>query len=157
MALPVVVPTLLPQSVASLVLDAEGVSHREHVCVGDAGYSELLTGLWAAGDGFVVVEHDIAPWFGAVTQLAECDRDWCMFHYPKFGGMLTRGLGCTKFSRRLVRAYPELPAAWRDIGWRVLDGTVGAAVAEALRGERPDRHPLCYHQPPVAHARRRED
>ncbi len=152
----VIVPVIDSRSAAHLALIAEGISHEQHMCVDDTDYSNLLTEIWKAGSGFIVVEHDVAPWFGAVNQLAECERDWCMFHYPKFGGALTRGLGCTKFSDRLVRKYPELPDAWQGIGWQVLDGSVGAAIAAVLRAENP-RHPLCYHEPPVAHVRRPED
>lgn len=139
----VLVAALEPDSVAHRALTAEGVEHTEHV-VGD-GYGELLADYWT--EGFVVVEHDVAPWTGAIAQLAECGRDWCMFRYPK-QGELTRGLGCTKFSDRLVRAHPDLPDSWRGTDWRDLDGAVGTAVRSAT-GSQP-----CFHGPPVAHARR---
>lgn len=149
----VVVPALSPGCTATLALTAEGVPHDVRVLVGDLEYGALVEELWDDGQGFVLVEHDVAPWFGAVAQLAECERDWCMFHYPKAGGMLIRGLGCTKFSDRLVRDYPDLPDAWKDTDWRILDGAVAVAITETLRAENP-RHSLCPHDPPVAHVRR---
>ncbi len=146
-----VVASPTPDCVAHRVLKAEGIPHDVLLCEGEYGYGEHLTRLWEGGEGFTLVEHDVAPWPGAVRQLEECERDWCMYHYPKDGAM-TRGLGCAKFSDRLVSGYPEL-ADWEQTEWRILDGAVGAAVAETLRAEDP-QHPLCYHIPPVAHARR---
>ncbi len=141
------------QDVAERVLAAERVAYETPRADGELGYSKLITKLWGSGEGFVVVEHDIAPWFGAIAQLESCPRDWCMFRYPD-GGTLSRGLGCTKFSDRLVREYPDLPDAWDGVEWQMIDGAVGSAVAAVLRAERPERHPICYHAPPVAHARR---
>lgn len=141
---------------AHLALLAEGVDHEVAICRGDTGYGELLAALWRSGRGFVLVEHDIAPWAGAIKQLMECERDWCMFRYMKHGGQLMRGLGCAKFSSRLVRDYPDLASEWQDVSWQVLDGVVGGAVAQVLRAEDP-RHPLCTHEPPVAHVRRLGD
>ena len=140
--------------VAHRVLAAEGVDHEVRMVDGYLGYGELLAELWSEGGGLVVVEHDVAPWAGALTQLADCEADWCQFRYPKDGGALVRGLGCTKFSARLMVEYPDLPSAWLGTAWQGLDGAVGTAVGEALRAEQPERFPLCRHDPPVAHARR---
>lgn len=148
----VVVASPTEDCVAHLVLDAEGVDHDVLFCEGEYGYGEHLTRLWKEGEGFVVVEHDVCPWMGAVWQLKECENDWCMYRYPKYGGALTRGLGCTKFSDRLVSTYPQL-GVWSETSWRVLDGAVGGSIAKTLRGEDPDRHPLCTHVPSLAHAR----
>jgi hypothetical protein len=150
----VCVPTYSGMSnVAELVLSAEGVKYETLPAEGELGYSQLVTELWRRGKGFVIVEHDVAPWCGAVAQLWACPRDWCIFHYPD-GGSLSNGLGCTKFSDRLVRAYPDLPSVWEGVEWQVIDGAVGGAVAVVLRAENPEQHPVCYHDPPVAHARR---
>jgi hypothetical protein len=135
------------QPVAQRVLTAEGVPYETLWADGDLGYSLLMTEVWSRGEGFVIVEHDIAPWVGAIAQLETCERDWCMFQYPD-GGTLSRGLGCTRFSDRLVRDHPDLPEAWEDVEWQMIDGAVGAAVTNALQA------PPCYHAPAVAHARR---
>lgn len=141
------------QDVAELVLSAEGVEYKTLRADGDLGYSLFMTEVWGRGEGFVIVEHDVAPWCGAIDELEACPGDWCLFHYPD-GGALSRGLGCTRFSDRLVSQYPDLPDAWEGTGWPMIDGAVGSAVATVLRDESPDRHPVCYHTPPVAHARR---
>jgi hypothetical protein len=150
----VYVPTYSGASnVAELVLHAEGVEYQTFPADSDLGYSLLMTEVWKRGEGFVIVEHDVAPWFGAVAQLEACPRDWCLFHYPD-GGALSRGLGCTKFSDRLVRDHSDLPDAWEGTEWPMIDGAVGSAFAAVLRQETPEQHPVCYHGPPVAHARR---
>ena len=149
----VYVPTYSGASnVAELVLYAEGVEYETCLVDGDLDYSLFIADVWAYGEGFVIVEHDIAPWVGAIAQLTSCLEDWCMFRYAKSGG-LSRGLGCTKFSTRLVREYPDLPDAWRGTSWPMIDGTVGSPVAAVLRAEDPERVLPCYHTPSVAHAR----
>ena len=134
------------QDVAELVLAAEGVGYEAVRADGDLGYAALMEMAWSRGEGFVIVEHDVAPWYGAIADLERCESDWCLFRYPD-GGKLSRGLGCTKFSDRLVRRYPALPWAWDRVAWQLIDGAVGSAVAGT--GAKP-----CYHEPPVAHARR---
>jgi hypothetical protein len=139
-------------NVAELVLYAEGVEYETGLVDGDLDYSLFIADIWARGEGFVLVEHDVAPWVGALDQLAACSGDWCMFRYAKGGG-LSRGLGCTKFSSRLVREYPDLADEWRATHWLMIDGTVGSPVAAVLRAEDPERMLPCYHTPSVAHAR----
>lgn len=138
------------QDVAERVLTAEGVAYETRRADGTRGYSRLMTEVWARGEGFIVVEHDVAPWPGAIAELAACQGDWCYFQYPD-GGSLSRGLGCTKFSDRLVSGYPGLSAEWADVAWQQIDGAVGSAVAGVLRD---GSDPRCLHTPPVAHARR---
>lgn len=139
-------------NVAELVLYAEGVEYETGLVDGELGYSLFIADIWERGEGFALVEHDVAPWVGALSELAVCQEDWCMFRYAKAGG-LSRGLGCTKFSDRLVREYPRLADAWRGTSWRMTDGTVGSAVAAVLRAEDSERMLPCYHTPSVAHAR----
>ena len=149
----VYVPTYSGASnVAELVLYAEGVEYETGLVDGELDYSLFIADIWERGEGFALVEHDVAPWVGALSQLAACQEDWCMFRYAKAGG-LSRGTGCTKFSGRLVREYPDLADAWRGTPWPMIDGTVGSAVAAVLRAENPERMLPCYHTPSVAHAR----
>jgi hypothetical protein len=147
----VVVAAVNPSPVAHLALAAEGVAHDVADCRGELGYGEVLADLWRLGAGFIVVEHDVAPWPGAVVALSDCLGDWCAFRYPK-GGRLIRALGCVKFSTRLVQTWPDLPALWHGVDWQGLEGAVLAGVAAVLRSESPHERPVCDHWPPVAHA-----
>src|SRR5262245_35332543 len=135
---------------AHLALRAEGVAHDVLQCDGRFGYGEWLSILWRSGDGFILIEHDIAPWVGAIAQLMDCPRDWCAFRYPK-GGRPIRALGCVKFSTSLVRALPDLPEQWGQCPWQELEGRVLPPVAEFLLKS------VCKHSPPVAHVRRGDD
>jgi hypothetical protein len=140
----VVVPALQPSCVASLVLAAEGVDHDVCLVDGNEGYAELVAGLWERGEGFILVEHDVCPWVGAIQQLMDCENPWCSFYYAKDGGTI-RALGCVKFSDRLVQFNPGLSEGWRGTHWLALDGTVLSAVASKVG--------VCVHRPALGHAR----
>lgn len=147
----VIVPAISDQCVAQLVLLADGTPHEVHLVNGnDTDYAALIADVWARGEGFVIVEHDIAPWWGAIDHLRQCPKDWCMFEYAKYGGGVTHGLGCVKFSDRLVKNYPDLSKIWINTDWRLLDGAVGSAIVSVIHSE------PCFHAPPVAHARGNE-
>lgn len=143
----VIVPALEFNEPAHLVLTAEGIPHEEKIVRGDRGYSELISSVWQEGEGFILVERDIAPWPGAMRDFTQCDSHWCAFRYPE-GGALTRGLGCVKFSDWLVSSFPGLWEKWHGTDWRTLDGVIGTAIVETAH-VRPH-----YHHPSVAHVRR---
>jgi hypothetical protein len=75
------------------------------VSADDTAYTRLLGDLWAAGEPFALVEHDIVPFPGSLAGLLGCPRDWCAFPY-RLGGIVHAGLGCTRFSAALLREYP---------------------------------------------------
>jgi hypothetical protein len=135
--LPVLVPATREESLASLALLAERVPHEEVVMHDDLDYARELQRRWASG-GFIIVEHDIVPWPGALRELDECPHEWCRFPYP-IGGSLAGTLGCVKFGSKLTARMEYTALA----NWRWLDGV----VLEMLGGfER------CHaHAPPVAH------
>lgn len=136
----VLVAAVHPGCVAHRALLAEGVAHEEHVCAGPFGYAALVAGAWR--DGFVLVEHDVVPWVGAVRELLECDGDWCGFRYAK-GGSTIRALGLVKFSAALVRANLALADAWWSVEWPVLETAVLSAVSRVAT--------VCKHGPPAGH------
>lgn len=142
----VIVATPQEACVAHYALDTEGIEHEVKRCDGPYGYGELLEKLWTVGDGFILVEHDIAPWPGAIHQLIGCDDDWCCYEYPlNFG--LVGALGCTKFSTKLLAKTWRIPQLWYQTHWGAVDGKLVAALRTA-HGQ--DAH---IHTPPVAHAR----
>ncbi len=150
MALSVVVSAVEDDSPAHLALTAEGV---DHIVVGhELSYARQLGAWWRSGSGFVLIEHDVAPWPGAVQRLLDCSRDWCAYRYPKRGHLI-RSLGCVKFSTRLVQTWPDLPKYWEDRSFDEFEEPMLAAVAGALRSEGRES-PVCKHSPPVAHVHR---
>lgn len=110
----------------------------EFVYVGDSNYDYalLLERLFAesrivdrsvpAGhryEPFVLVEHDIAPTFEQIKEVAECPEPLCGFPYIYYPGKITWALGCAKFGAEALKA----PVDWyyaseeREIcraGWR---------------------------------------
>lgn len=133
-------PTALPASVGGDVL----------------GYGTLFAALWNIGEPFVIVEHDVVPWPGAVEELHACAEPWCAFAYSPLDGPLADHdgppMGCAKFT-------PEGPVPFEavtEIGeggsrkgipiWDRLDLTVG----RSLRARGLTVH---QHHPCVAHIR----
>lgn len=120
----------------------------------DGAYCELLTGLWRAGETFVIVEHDIVPPPGFVDGLVACGLGWCAGSYPYegFGAMI--GMGCVKFSDNLMALFPSLMTTVGRMSslehpaghWCNLD----ARIQRYLNGEgyRPHPHGLVGHLSP---------
>ncbi len=146
----VIVSASSEDCVAHWALTAEGVPHD--VVGFELGYPEQLAAWWRQGEGFVLVEQDVAPWPGAVQRLIDCPREWCAYRFPKYGH-LVRSLGCVKFSTRLLTAWPALPEAWEGLPFAEFEGPMLSAIADTLRVHSV-RKPVCEHAPPVAHAYR---
>ena len=92
----------------------------------DDSYRRYMADLWAVGETFVNVEHDIVWWPGALEALWECPEPWCMYGYHA-DEIIEDGcayLGCTKLSAELIAGTPGLWAIPNDSafpGWAVLD------------------------------------
>lgn len=114
----------------------------------DTAYSHLVADAWQRG-GFVLVEHDIIPWWGAVRELWECEHEWCVFPYPQGQGDPQPGLGCVKFSESLVKRYSALAADIRSTHW----AQVQEKILPVLWNDQLSWH---QHWPPLAHARQRD-
>src|SRR5215216_621829 len=141
----VIVASPTKECIAHWALDAERIDHEVHVCYGDNGYGELLSALWALAESFILVEHDIAPWPGAITRLKNCNQQWCAYQYP-LNFDLVAALGCTKFTSELIATTWTISSRWAETHWGALDGLVVHRLQ--LAGHKPH-----LHSPPVAHAR----
>jgi hypothetical protein len=104
-------------------------------------YDRLFRRLWAEGQPFILVEHDVLPWPGAVQALWACERPWCGFQYLIMGEMRVQ-LGCVKFDPARLGACP-LPdgelVSWNGMDWRII---------RALAERDASGH---LHEPPVSH------
>lgn len=139
-----------------LSLHAQGIRARYVAMRDDLAYWRLLRSLWARRRSFLIVEHDVVPWPGALGQLWDCPRAWCAFPYRLSHDASATALGCTKFGAELMRAVPD---ALDRLGlgidfstledprhWSGLDGRL-SLVFSATRGWGwPHRH-----EPPVTH------
>ncbi len=89
-------------------------------------YYSLLKSLWAKGEQFVINEHDIIPWPGAIHELEECSEPWCTFPYRSAAGWLRNGLGLVKFDpARLPNIFVE---PFKITHWRNLDMQVARRI-----------------------------
>lgn len=136
-------------------LGASGLAYEAVRVHGDDGYYALLSGLWAAGGPFAVVEQDIVVGPGTLPDLAACPRDWCSFGYSYLASEAYHGLGCARFSAALLARVPGamdrvalMSDATHDARhWCRLDGWLQQVLREA--GEQ-----RCEHKPPVGHLNR---
>lgn len=142
-------------SVAEKCLAVEGIAHRVNVVEPSRTYAErpeayagMLAALWQDGREFINLEHDVAPWPGALIDLWSCPQPFCYFCYPSWSqGHLTAGLGCMKFGQRVLDRIPNSWEDWGNVPWWDLDGAIVSDVIEAgFEGH--------VHSPPVAHVRR---
>lgn len=148
--LPVLVATRAVGSVAALALTMEGLEVAEVVMTDYHHYGRMFTEQWQSGRGFILVEHDVVPWPGALAQLAACPEECCAFEYPS--GRIVEdprsgwcvSLGCVKFASSLVERVPY-DVGWQQRGWDELDG----GVFGTLQGK-VETH---VHHPPVAHVK----
>lgn len=142
----VVIPAVERGSVAEQALICERVPHEVHLMTDDFAYGRMFAQLWAEGEDFAIVEHDIVPWPGALQGLCDCPRDYCG-HYYQISGKLGGTLGCVKFGADLIESVGPLDTS--SVHWNRLDGVVAAAIEAATGAD--DFH---IHTPPVAHLHR---
>ena len=138
----VVYPSNIVRAPAARALEMEGiVDILEFPCAQPNDYGIYFAGLWDAGAPFVIVEHDIIPWPGAIRALLDCPEPRCTHRYPLHRGNVALSFGIGKY-------IPEGPAPehWATTRWDALDGQVVPVLNERLG-------PPHVHEPPVAHAR----
>ena len=133
----------------------------------DEAYWHLLSGLWAQGEPFVLLEHDIEVRAGTVGSFDRCKQPYCLFPYHGIGygpegscrcpetkgGRVELGgcpslwygaLGCVRFRPAEI---PEGADVFNRIpvgSWRGID----ARVLTVLRDKGIFPH---IHYPPVLH------
>lgn len=110
----------------------------------DHDYWRLIRRLWSAGDPFMLLEHDVLPWPGALHLAWRCPEPWCVYPYLIGGAYSTVGHGCVKYGAAVMEAAPDAVATVGRRHWSTLDSHTIHAVRTA--GFRPH-----VHQPPVLH------
>ena len=82
-------------------------------------YFNLVKELWEKGEQFIINEHDVIPWPGAIAQIDDCEHPWCTFWYRSPAGWLNNGLGLVKFDpARLPNIFDE---PFEKTNWSNLD------------------------------------
>ena len=144
-------PGLRPEVVAALETDGWRPDVVD-VSASESAYHDLLASLWAEGEGFVVVEHDIVVYPGAIRAMLDCPESWCVTVY-RVNAEYDGYLGCVRFSEALVRAEPDAMDAAGRLAygpppryWGWVDSRLGQVLTD--RGYRKHRH-----WPAVTHLR----
>lgn len=87
----------------------------------ETAYYKMARDAWAEKETFIIVEHDVVIWPGALRALWNCDKPLCVYYAPGPVGVV--GLGCVKFGRDLMLDFPdhlnEIIPDWQS--WRTLD------------------------------------
>jgi hypothetical protein len=96
-------------------LDASGYPWEAvDVSGSSTAYADLLDGLWAKGETFCLVEHDMVPRDDTLKALDDCPEGWCGFVYRHPVPTATTpyqelaGLGCTRFRSELMARFPDM-------------------------------------------------
>lgn len=132
--------------------------HLEH----DSAYWDLLCSLWASGDDFALIEHDMVPHDTTLPGFLDCPNGWCLHPYegaPILGTPRRRifrcALGCTRFRGEFTARYPDTVSRLRHTSttifgrycnttWDRMDSQIASILFQS--GERP-----CEHEPMVDH------
>lgn len=145
--------TLQPDTAAAL--DATGWKWTPvDVSWHDGAYWSLLATLWDAGETFAIVEHDVIVEPDTLDRLARCPEAWCAHPTPYLHGEHV-GMGCVKFTDRLIAARPQAVEEVGDMHdlqhprrhWCRLDAWLQTMV---LPHTGVQRH---VHQPALRHVR----
>jgi hypothetical protein len=133
-ALPVIVPFALDSPALTSVrisLAQESVQPQCKLMEGDEAYHDLVKELWNDAKPFIINEHDIISWPGAIRQLEKCEHPWCTFLYRAPCGWLRNGLGLVKFDpRRLPNIFAELFTTrhWRELDMQIARRLEGLGI-----------------------------
>lgn len=110
---------LAPETVTAL----QGKRFEAVPMLDSEAYVRFFEERWAAAKTFVVVEHDVVVWPGAIEGLLSCSRDWCAYGYASDHDLehdsFCAFLGCVKISAGLIAAVPQCWAEkpvrrWQD-------------------------------------------
>jgi hypothetical protein len=134
-------------------LSGQAVEFRD-VSGSDDAYWTLLRDLWAKGETFCIVEHDVVVRPDSLAELAACPSPWCAFEVP-YLDRLYAGLACTRFSADLLARYPDALGTISELSdedhppkhWCRLDSWLQGYVLH------PGGETMCVHGPPLEHVR----
>lgn len=97
-------------------LEATGRSFDLAEMTDDESYWRLLRDLWAEGDDFAIVEHDVRVHSTVFDELEACPFYWCAYPNEYING-INYGMSCVRFRGELLWQAPwvmELVGAISD-------------------------------------------
>jgi len=110
-------------------------------------YGKLIEDLWANQEDFALVEQDIVIRPDVVNAFLQCQYFYCAFPYA-WSTNIGPALGCTRFRRTLMHAYPNTAKEATASGttWKQLDVVFMRRVLAGKYKVQPH-----VHVPPVEH------
>lgn len=115
-------------------------------------YPQLVTDLWARGESFALVEHDIIVPRGALARLRDCPNLWCCHPVALDGVLHPESFGLVRFRRELLQLHPDAAARAYRVNRRgrvrVPWWSIDVAMWHVLRAAGHDVH---MHDPPPLH------
>ena len=94
--------------------------------IDNESYYDYFVDRWNEGKDFINVEHDVAPWPGALQELWACDKPWCAFGYEPdtdyANPAYTPALGCVRFKASFITGLADMWDVLEDRHWQRLDG-----------------------------------
>lgn len=106
-------------------------------------YAEQIREWWNEREPFIVVEHDIVPWPGAVESLADCSEPWCAFSYGPHEAFIRYGSVPMGMFKVVPKELGTPPLSDDPVHWSAIDSVVAQKLFE--RG-----HMVHQHWPAVA-------
>lgn len=118
-------------------------------------YARLLEQMWADGESFLIVEHDVQLTPRALRQALHCACWWSAAPYTGQGqthrqaSLIVQSLGCVRFRRQIIEAVPGAISranSGQDAAssicppghWKCLDGRILSSLG--IEGFKPHQH-----------------
>jgi hypothetical protein len=124
-------------------LDAVGCVIYRDVSQSDTAYADLVCELWARGDGFAIVEHDIVVRPDVIDAFEQHPAPYIAYPY-RWGQAVGVALGCTRFSSDFLGRFPHaaelarrIPGTYGPGHWRQYDVWLMGAVLRDYYGVQP--------------------
>lgn len=113
-------------------------------------YTKVLEELWQQGETFALMEHDMVPWPGAITQIINCPYPWCFYGYTPDIDLVENGcapFGLIKISAKLIEEFPEVWTRMRayfdedfEFAWMHHDTFMFDYIVNQQKGQKPHQH-----------------
>jgi hypothetical protein len=134
---------LADNTVEPLGLDVQYADVSEHCWA----HTDYFQARWDEGRPFVNMEHDIVPWPGAISEMWECDGQWCFYGYLPEVDCVKNGcapFGLVKFTDKFISATPDV---WREMRHEFAGNEFAWAMCDVWlyryaedRGIKPHQH-----------------
>jgi hypothetical protein len=131
----------------------------------DEAYWRALCDIWATGEDFAIVEHDVVIHADAILSFDFCTGPWCTYGYdnichPHCQEAWANMLGCTRFRAEVMAAcplalssIPEGQRNWHNLCDHMAGNKLHGVDQPSLRPDsiRAGGFSHHWHTPPVHH------